>query len=194
MKVCGLTGGIGMGKSTVAQFLLSSGASVVDTDNLARELVQPGQPALEEIRAHFGVGIIDSAGRLRRSELASIIFQDSAARQKLESILHPRIREARLTQINIWRQSGLTLGFVVIPLLFETHAESEFNKIICVACSPATQRERLMARGWSIDEIRLRAAAQLPIEVKVDRSNFVIWTEGDLDVSRRQVTDILQKI
>ena len=99
MKVCGLTGGVGMGKSTAAQFLRARGAQVVDTDELARQLVQPGQPALAEIQAEFGKAIIASNGRLRREELAEIIFADAAARKKLETILHPRIRERWLAQI-----------------------------------------------------------------------------------------------
>src|ERR1035437_2796919 len=99
MKVCGLTGGAGMGKSTAAQFLRTCGAQVADTDELARQLVQPGLPALAEIQAAFGKNIIASDGQLKRDELARIVFADAAARQKLEAILHPRIRERWLAQI-----------------------------------------------------------------------------------------------
>jgi len=90
MKVCGLTGGVGMGKSTAAQFLRERGARVVDADELAYQLVQPGQPALAEIRKAFGRDIVAPDGRLRRDELAQIVFTDPAARKKLEAILHPR--------------------------------------------------------------------------------------------------------
>ena len=137
MKVCGLTGGVGMGKSTAAQFLRARGAQLVDTDELARQLVQPGQPALAEIQTEFGANIVAPDGRLRREELAQIIFSDAAARKKLEAILHPRIRERWLAQVEIWRRENRPLAVVVIPLLFETRAESHFNKIICVACSAA---------------------------------------------------------
>src|ERR1700722_14102542 len=99
MKLCGLTGGVRMGKSTAAAFLQARGASMVDTDHLARELVQPGQPALAEIQNAFGREIVSPDGQLRRDELANIVFTDATARQRLEAILHPRIRERWLAQI-----------------------------------------------------------------------------------------------
>jgi dephospho-CoA kinase len=194
MKVCGLTGGVGMGKSTAAEFLHARGAPVVDTDELARQLVQPGQPALAEIQAEFGKAIIASDGRLRRDELAEIIFADAAARKKLETILHPRIRERWLAQVEIWRRENRALAVVVIPLLFETRAESHFNKIICVACSAATQRQRLLSRGWTPKQIKQRLAAQWPVEQKISRADFVVWTEGALDMHARQLERIFVKL
>lgn len=191
MKVCGLTGGVGMGKSTAAQFLRARGAQVVDTDELARQLVQPGQPALAEIQAEFGKAIIASNGRLRREELAEIIFADAAARKKLETILHPRIRERWLAQVEIWRRENRALAVVVIPLLFETRAESHFNKIICVACSAPTQRQRLLSRGWTPNQIKQRLAAQWPVEQKISRADFVVWTDGAPDVQAQQLERIL---
>jgi dephospho-CoA kinase len=191
MKVCGLTGGVGMGKSAAAEFLRARRVPVVDTDELARQLVQPGQPALAEIQAEFGKDIMTPDGRLRREALAQIVFADAAARQKLEAILHPRIRECWQAQIEVWRRENHPLAVVVIPLLFETGAESAFDKIICVACSPATQRERLLARGWTPDQIRLRLAAQWPTDQKIARSDFVVWTDGALDVHTRQLEHIL---
>ncbi len=194
MKVCGLTGGVGMGKSTAAEFLRSRRVPVVDTDELARQLVQPGQPALAEIQAEFGSHVIASDGRLRRDELARIVFADAGARKKLEAILHPRIRERWLARIEAWRGENHPLAVVVIPLLFETQAESHFNKIICVACSAASQRERLLARGWAPGQIEQRLAAQWPVEQKIARSDFVIWTDGALDTHTRQLDQILQEL
>jgi dephospho-CoA kinase len=194
MKLLGLTGGIGMGKSTAAEFLRSRGAQVVDTDELARQLVQPGQPALNEIQAAFGKKIVAPGGRLRRDELARIVFSDAPAREKLEAILHPRIRERWLAQVEIWRRENRALAVVVIPLWFETRAESQFNKIICVACSAATQRERLLARDWTPNQIQQRVAAQWPVEQKIPRADFVVWTEGSLDVHAQQLERILQKL
>lgn len=194
MKVCGLTGGVGMGKSTAAGVLVAHGVPVVDTDEMARQLVRPGEPALAEIQNFFGQDIVASDGRLRRDELARIIFADSLARQKLEAILHPRIRQAWLTQVEIWRQAGHKLAVVVIPLLYETQAESHFDQIICAACSPAAQHERLAARGWDKAQIKHRIAAQMPVEQKIARSHFVLWTEGLLEVHHRQVEQILQKL
>jgi len=194
MKLCGLTGGVGMGKSTAAAFFSQSGARVVDTDEIARELVQPGQPALAEIKKEFGGKIISSTGELKRSELAQIIFADNAARKKLEAILHPRIRENWRAQVKTWRQENCPLAIVIIPLLFETAAESHFEKIICVASSAAAQHERLAARGWSPEQIRQRIAAQFPVEQKIARSHFVLWTEGKLAAHAQQVTRILARI
>ena len=194
MKICGLTGGVGMGKSTAAQFLREHGAQVVDTDQLARQLVEPGHSALKEIQTVFGKGMVASDGRLRRDELAQIVFTDPAARKKLEAILHPRIRERWLAQIETWRGENHALAVVVIPLLFETKAESCFDKIICVACSAATQRERLLARGWTPEQIQQRLAAQWPVEQKIARADFVIWTDGVLDAHARQVDQTVAKL
>lgn len=194
MKICGLTGGVGMGKSTAAEFLRQRGAQVVDTDELARQLVQPGQPALAEIKKEFGDEIISSSGELNRAELARIVFADDAARKKLEAILHPRIRERWLAQIEIWRKENCKLAVVVIPLLFETQAESQFYKIICVACSAANQKKRLSERGWTSEQINQRIAAQIPVDQKIARADFVVWTDGDLDSHRQQLDRILSKL
>ena len=191
MKLLGLTGGIGMGKSIAARFLHERGAPIVDSDELARQLVEPGQPALNEIQAAFGKNMVARDGQLRRNELARVVFADGAARKRLETILHPRIRERWLAQIETWRRENRALAVVVIPLLFETQAESDFDKIICVACSAAAQRERLLARGWTPEQIQQRLAAQWPIEQKIARANFVVWTEGALEASAQQVERVL---
>jgi dephospho-CoA kinase len=177
-----------MGKSTAAGFFLARGARVVDTDDLARQLVQPGQPALAEIQAAFGKHLLAPNGELKRNELARIVFADETARRKLEAILHPRILECCQNQVTVWRAENCPLAIVVIPLLFEIRAENQFDQIICCACSPAAQNERLRARGWSPEQIRQRIAAQLPVEQKIARSHFVLWTEGAVDNLQRQVT------
>lgn len=183
-----------MGKSTAAGFLQSRGAKIIDTDRLAHELVRPGEPALSEIQAAFGKQIISPDGLLRRDELAKIVFSDSAALKKLEAILHPRIRERWLAQIKIWQSENCELAVVVIPLLFETRAESCFDKIICVACSENSRHQRLLARGWDDHQIRGRIAAQMPINEKIARANFVIWTEGAMENHSRQVDGILGRL
>jgi dephospho-CoA kinase len=191
MKVCGLTGGVGMGKSTAARFFRERGAQIVDTDELARRLVQPGQPALAAIQSVFGKRVIGSTGELNRAELAQIVFADADARKKLEAILHPLIREQWFAQIETWRGENYPLAVVVIPLLFETRAESHFDKIICAACSTVAQRERLLARGWTPEQIEQRIAAQMPVEKKIARADFVIWTDGALDMHARQIERLL---
>jgi len=191
MKVLGLTGGIGMGKSASAQLLRSRGVPVMDTDDLARQVVEPGQPALAEIRDAFGAEIVGPDGRLRRDDLARRVFADPAARQRLEEILHPRIRALWRAQVDNWRAEGRPLAVVVIPLLFETKAEAELDATICVACSAATQQQRLQARGWSPAQIEQRLQAQWPVETKMARADYVIWTEAGLDVHAAQLERIL---
>lgn len=191
MKLFGLTGGMGMGKSTAARILSERGIPIIDTDLLARELTEPGQPALEEIRREFGRELIDEQGRLRRDRLAETVFQDESARRKLEGILHPRIRERWLKETEAWRNRSRARGVVVIPLLFETNAERHFDAVICVACREDTQRERLRQRGWSDEHIRQRLEAQWPIQRKMDAADHVVWTEGVLEVHAEQLERII---
>jgi dephospho-CoA kinase len=193
MKLFGLTGGIGMGKSAAAQILIERGVSLVDTDLLARSIVEPGQPALKEIQRTFGGLVLSPEGQLQRGALARIVFSDPAARQKLEAITHPRIRELWKMEIENWRAGRTTVGCVVIPLLFETNAESEFDTTICVACSAATQQKRLIERGWTAEQIAQRIAAQFPIEQKIAKSNFVVWNEGSLEILAAQLDCILKR-
>jgi dephospho-CoA kinase len=194
MRVLGLTGGIGMGKSTSAALFHARGVPIVDTDDLARQIVEPGQPALQEVIAAFGSGVTGADGRLRRDELARHVFGDTAARRRLEGILHPRIRNLWLAQVEIWRAAGRPLAVVVIPLLFETKAESELDVTICIACSAATQQQRLHARGWTSEQIEQRLQAQWPTEQKVARADYLIWTEAGLDVHAAQIDRILRSL
>ena len=190
MKLFGLTGGIGMGKSTSAAILSRRGVPVIDTDVIAREIVEPGQPALAEVVAAFGPGLLDASGKLRRGALAAIVFSSPEKLKQLEAILHPRIREKWLAQAEGWRSENQAAGVVVIPLLFETNAQGHFDAVLCTACSAATQRERLRKRGWSEQQIDQRIAAQWPVEKKIAAANHVVWTEGDLAVHERQLEQI----
>jgi dephospho-CoA kinase len=194
MIVLGLTGGIGMGKSTCAQLLRQRAVPVVDTDDLARRVVEPGQPAQVEIRAAFGSQMFAGDETLRREELARLVFADAAARRRLESILHPRIRELWRAQTVSWRAENHALAVVVIPLLFETGAEKDLDRTLCVACSEVTQRQRLLPRGWTAEQIEQRNRAQLPIEEKLARADYVIWTEGGLEVHAEQLERILKTV
>jgi dephospho-CoA kinase len=180
-----------MGKSASAQLWRARGVPVVDTDDLARQVVEPGQPALAEVLAEFGPKIAGLDGQLRRDKLARCVFADPAARQRLEEILHPRIRALWRAQVETWRAEGRPLAVVVIPLLFETKAEAEMDATICVACSAATQQQRLRARGWSTEQIQQRLQAQWHVETKMERADYLIWTEAGLDVHAAQIERIL---
>jgi dephospho-CoA kinase len=191
-----------MGKSTTATLLAERGVTIVDTDVLARQLVEPGQPALDEIRDTFGADMIAADGSLRRDQLARRVFSDPPARKTLEDILHPRIRKLWQSQLTEWRaggsiaraaidsatqRAGTRFFCVVIPLLFETKAETEVDATLCVACSTATQRRRLSLRGWNAEQINQRIQSQLPIEEKMARANYVIWNEAPLGVLAAQL-------
>jgi dephospho-CoA kinase len=191
MKLLGLTGGVGMGKSTAAQFLALDGIPVADTDQIARDLVQPGEPALDEIRLAFGPSIIGPEGNLLRHELARIVFTNEAARRRLEQILHPRIRTVWKAQADQWRTEGQSCAVVIIPLLFETNAATEFDAILCVACSASVQRARLAQRGWTDAQIEQRQQAQLPVRTKMELSDHVLWNDAGTDLLRDQLRRVV---
>ncbi|MCC6233146.1 MAG: dephospho-CoA kinase [Verrucomicrobiales bacterium] len=182
----GVTGGIGMGKSTAARLLRELGVAVVDTDDVAREVVEPGTPGLAAVRSEFGQEVIRADGTLDRAALGVRVFSDAVQRARLEAILHPLIRAEWGRRLDAWATAGVPWAAVVIPLLFETGVEARFDAVVCVACREATQRERLRARGWSDEETQRRVAAQWPLADKVARSRCVIWTEGPVAIHRAQ--------
>lgn len=187
MKLYGLTGGPGMGKSAAAEWLAEQGVPVIDTDQIAREVVGRGEPALERIRAEFGSNVFAGDGSLDRSRLAKTVFQDPVARGRLEAIMHPVIREKWVQRAHEWDRIGVEAGVIVIPLLFETGAEEQFKSVICIACSSELQSARLQARGWNTEEVCGRLAAQWPIEKKMDRAQYVIWNDASVPVLREQL-------
>ncbi|HEX7860508.1 MAG TPA: dephospho-CoA kinase [Verrucomicrobiae bacterium] len=190
MKLVGLTGGIGMGKTAASDYLVRRGEAVIDTDVLARNLVAPGELALREIVQAFGSGVLNPDGTLDRRTLATAVFTSQAKRKALEAILHPRIRKAWKDWAEHLRSAGCARAVVVIPLLFETGAENEFDLTVCVGALPATQSRRLTQRGWSEGEINTRTAAQLPIREKLERSDRVVWNEYSLQVLEGQINRI----
>jgi dephospho-CoA kinase len=191
MKKLGLTGGIGTGKSTAADWFRRRGIPVVDSDELARQVVAPCQPALVEIREVFGAQVVDPEGNLRRDLLAEIVFSDPVARCKLEGITHPRIGRLWRTQFGRWLAEGQAMVVAVIPLLFEINAQAEFDATICVACSAWTQRQRLLARGWTAEQMEQRIRAQWSVERKMGSAHYVVWTEGGLENLEAQLERIL---
>jgi dephospho-CoA kinase len=193
-KRLAITGGIGMGKSTVASALDRMNIPVIDTDQIARDIVAPGESALTEIRAFFGPAALRADGMLDRAALAQKVFREPEARQRLEAITHPRIRERWMTWVGLGEQQGWRLAAVVIPLLHETEARGWFDRVICVACTATTQQQRLSARGWSQDQIDARRHAQWSVERKMQGSDYVIWTEGQEDLPEIQLRHILARV
>ena len=179
-----------MGKSTAASILEKKGVPVLDTDELSRQVVEPGEPALVEIIDQFGDGIVDPAGRLDRAKMAQQVFGDDTVREQLEAIIHPRVCARWQEKIFEWREQKLCAGVVVIPLLFEVEAQDQFDVVLCVACSASTQRERLRQRKWDEEQITARIASQMDIAEKMKLADHALWSEGDVDVLGDQINRI----
>ena len=190
-RVLGLTGGVGMGKSTAARLLKKAGLPLVDSDDLAREAVQPGTEGLAEIADEFGEGFLKPDGSLDRDKMASTVFQDQAARKQLEAIINHRVRAVWENRIEQWREQKRPVGVVVIPLFFEVGVQDSFDAVLCVASTASTQRSRLRGRNWSDDQIAARIAAQMDIAQKMDLADHVLWNEGTPDQLGEQLNGIL---
>lgn len=181
----GLTGGIASGKSTVADMFADLGVAVIDTDVIAREVVEPGQPALAEIRAAFGDGVIAADGTLDRAAMRAIVFGDAEARQRLEAILHPRIGEATRTQADA---AGGPYQVIVVPLLVESSLRHFVDRILVVDCDEEIQVARLLARDAESEiQARRMLAAQSSRDARLAIADDVISNEGGRDATRDQV-------
>jgi dephospho-CoA kinase len=179
VRVVGLTGGIASGKSTFAAALRRLGVPVVDADALARAAVAPGAPALAEIARSFGPDVLAPDGGLDRKRMAALVFADPSARRRLEGITHPAIRRAMGEETARLAALGHDLAFYDTPLLFEVGLEGSLDSVVVVWAPPAVQRARLGARdGLSPDEAGARLAAQLPIDEKAARADFVVPNVG----------------
>jgi dephospho-CoA kinase len=194
VKLLGVTGGVGMGKSTCGGLLLQRGVKVADTDTIARELASPDQAAFREIVERFGTSIVSPSGELDRSQVARLVFADEGARSDLEAILHPRIRAAWEAAARDWQAAGCACAAVIIPLLFDTGAEAQFDAVLCVACSERSQWRRLRDRGWSDGEIQRRLDAQLPTDEKIARSDFMVWSDTTVDAHAEQLDLVLKEM
>ena len=181
----GLTGGIASGKSVVADYFADLGATVIDTDVIARTVVEPGQPALDEIRQQFGPDIVTADGRLDRKALRAIVFADDGKRHRLEAIVHPKIREEAA------RQAAAASGpyhIVVVPLLAESPMKAEMDRILVVDCREDVQLARLMARDAETEEQAIRMIeAQVSREERLSIADDVIRNDGSLEDTRTQV-------
>lgn len=185
----GLTGGIACGKSTVANLLVRRGARLIDADQIAREVVLPGSPALGHIVERFGQAVLQEDGSLHRKKLGEIIFADQAARRELEAILHPIIRQSMREQLASFQQADPEKLVVVdIPLLYESKLESMVDDVLVVYVPRDIQLERLMTRdGLTVEQAEGRLAAQIPIEEKRALADFVIDNSGTLEQTEREV-------
>ncbi len=189
--VAGLTGGIGSGKSTVAAMFSELGVPVVDADRVARDVVEPGTDGLAAVVEAFGDGMLGKDGRLDRAKLGERVFDDEAARKRLEGILHPRIAAASMARFAQLAEEGHPYAIYEAALLVESGRHRMMGALIVVAVDEATQVARVEARdALSAEAARKRIAAQLPLAEKVDVADSVIRNDGDRDETRARVREV----
>ncbi|MFJ2758677.1 dephospho-CoA kinase [Nocardioides sp. NPDC087217] len=185
----GLTGGIASGKSTVSELLAGFGAVIVDSDKIAREVVEPGTPGLAQVVAEFGPSVLTESGALDRAKVGEIVFADQGARERLNAIVHPLVG-ARSAELE---EAGRAAGKLVvndIPLLVEVGYAPFFDEVIVVDVPVETQVERAIARGMTEIDARARIAAQASREDRLAAATYVIDNTGTLDDLRKRVQEI----
>jgi dephospho-CoA kinase len=188
VRTIALTGGIASGKSTVAAMLARRGAAIVDADQVAREVVEPGRPALAEIAAAFGPGVLGADGSLDRETLSNIVFADADARRRLEAITHPRVRTRMAELAAEALQSSPPLLVLDIPLLFESAMDRDFPEVLLAYVPTDVQLARLQIRnGLNREQAEQRLQAQDPIEDKRARSTWVIDNSGTVEQTQAEV-------
>ena len=191
----GLTGGIASGKSAVAAMLRDMGFAVLDADSLAHKLIEPGQPAYDDVVREFGAGVMTPDGRIDRSKLGGIVFADRAKLDRLNAIVHPRVEQAIFRQWEEWQRSGVRdAAFVEAALLVEAGYHKHLNGLVVAWCTPEQQIARLLARGLSEAEARRRIASQLPVAEKLKLASETIDCSGSLEQTRRQVEALAAKL
>lgn len=191
----GLTGNVGAGKSTVESLFAEWGATVIDTDELARAVVQPGSDTLRRIEAEWGDRVMAADGGLDRAAMRRLAFTDPAARRRLEEILHPailqRCREAMIEAEA--REDRIVIA--VVPLLFETGMEDEFDVVLLVDAPLESRIQRLVdGRGLAAEEARAIAAAQMPAEQKRARAHLVLDNDSDMTVLERRAWEVWKEL
>ena len=192
----GVTGSIASGKTAVANMLADLGAHIIDFDVLARQVVEPGQPAWKSIVEYFGRQFLQDDDQLDRKKLSDLVFRDMVKRKKLESFIHPAISHEFLTQVEkISSENQNAVILAVIPLLVELNMQYMFHKILVVHVPPETQVERLMARdGISQEEAQRIISSQIPVDEKVGYADYVIDNKDSLENSRAQAANVWQQL
>ena len=194
MKVVGLTGGIGSGKSTVVRMFGELGAHWVDADDVAREVVEPGTPALARIAEHFGQEILQADGSLDRARLREIVFREPAQREWLEALLHPVIREELVRQLHP-EQYSLPYVLLVSPLLLETDQHALVDQVLVVDVPVEIQIDRTMERDDNPrDQVERIIAAQMPRQERLQKADYVIDNNRPQDEVATQVRELHEQL
>lgn len=192
--VIGLTGSIATGKSTISNLFKDWGFPVVDADQIARDVVEPGKVAYENIVAYFGHSILNDDLTIDRKQLGAIVFNDEKEREKLNGFIHPEIRKEMLKQRDHYVQQGVSAVILDIPLLFESKLFSYVEKVLVVYVEPEIQLERLMKRDGSSEEEALkRIHSQIPITEKREKADAVVNNSGTIEESEQQLRYILKE-
>jgi dephospho-CoA kinase len=194
IRLVGLTGGIASGKSTVSQMLRDLGADVIDADALAREVVEPGTPGLQEVSRRFP-GVLGPDGRLDRAKLGARIFFDPQERAALNAILHPLIQEEFRRRTAALERQGKPLVVYDAALLIENGLHRQMDAVVVVSAPDEVQRRRLMERnGLTSAEADARIASQMPLREKVQQATWVVDNGGPLEATRAQVERIWKEL
>ncbi len=194
MRIIGLTGGIASGKNSVAKILEECGATVIDADQLAREVVMPGGICYKAIVAEFGMGILNSDLTINRAALGSIVFADAQARKRLEGITHPAIGKRAEEKLARLRAAGADIVIYMAPLLIEAGITSRVDEIWVVNADTETQIARIISRdGATREEALRRIAAQMPMTEKVKYGGVVIDNRGALADTVKQVRELWER-
>jgi dephospho-CoA kinase len=192
----GLTGGIATGKSTVSAMFRGLGCVVIDADRLAREVVEPGQPAYNEIVETFGRGVLEPGGRLDRKALGAIVFANEDRRRRLEAITHPRIRarlQARLDDLGAEGFEGIVIFDA--PVMIESGTHRGMDRLVVVTSDEAAQVARQQARdGLGPAEATQRIRSQMPLDEKVRVADYVVDNSGDLAATEAQVREVHRRL
>jgi len=191
----GLTGNIASGKSEVARIFADLGATVIDADELAREAVGPGTPALAAIGARWGERVLNADGSLNRAAMRAVAFSNEEDRKALNAIVHPAVKELRDQLVEEARRRGDAVVVAAIPLLYEAGLEREYDRVILVDAPDDVRLSRLVRRrGIGAVEAQRMMAAQMPAALKRDRADIVIENESDLKALRRSVERVWREL
>ncbi|GAB6109614.1 dephospho-CoA kinase [Fusibacter bizertensis] len=189
----GVTGGIGSGKSTVSQILISRGFIVIDADEISREVVAPGSTGLERLVAYFGGDILDDEGQLNRRKLGEYVFDNPQALEKLNHMLHPLIRLIINDKINAFKNENVL--FIDVPLLFEAGFKNEYNEVLLIYVDEETALNRIISRDQITKELAIKKInAQMSIETKRKLADYVIVNDDSIAQLNNLVSDYLDKL
>ncbi len=196
MLTVGLTGGIGCGKTTVGKMFVALGCRLIDSDQITHELFEPGEQVHDAVVREFSTEIADNAGRIDRSRLAAIVFNELCRREKLHGLVHPAVKERQDAFLDkVRREDANAIAIVDAALMVETGSYKRYDRLVVVVCLPEQQRDRLAGRpGLTPENIEARIQSQMPINEKAGHADFVVDNSGSLEDTERRVKEIYREL